>query len=83
MGLRQFERLFQRGTGASPKIFARVARFHAAVDAKIASPNRTWLNIAHTFGYYDQMHMIDDFEILGRHTPTDLITQNGDVRILL
>jgi AraC-like DNA-binding protein len=80
MGLRQFERQFRRETGASPKVFARVARFQAALDAKLASPRRTWLDIAHTFGYHDQMHMIHDFEGLGHNTPTQLITELGDVR---
>jgi AraC-like DNA-binding protein len=80
LGLRQFERTFKRGTGLSPKGFARVARFQAALDAKAASPERTWLDIAHTFGYYDQMHMVHDFESLGRNTPTNVIAQMGDVR---
>jgi AraC-like DNA-binding protein len=80
MGLRQFERLFRRETGASPKVFARVARFQAALDAKLASPERTWLDIAHSFGYYDQMHMIHDFESLGSNSPKYLIAQMGDVR---
>jgi AraC-like DNA-binding protein len=80
MGLRQFERRFEQETGASPKSFARVARFQAALDAKLASPRRTWLDIAHTFGYYDQMHMVHDFEGLGRNTPTQLIAEMGDVR---
>lgn len=80
MGLRQFERRFQQETGASPKVFARVARFQAALDAKLASPKRPWLDIAHVFGYHDQMHMIHDFEDLASHTPTKLISLLGDVR---
>jgi AraC-like DNA-binding protein len=80
LGLRQFERKFERETGASPKAFARVARFQSALDAKLASPRRTWLDIAHSFGYHDQMHMIHDFEKLGRTTPSQLIAQMGDVR---
>jgi AraC-like DNA-binding protein len=80
LGLRQFERRFKRGTGLSPKTFARVARFQAALDAKAASPSRTWLDISHSFGYYDQMHMVHDFESLGRNTPTNVIAQMGDVR---
>lgn len=80
LGLRQFERTFERETGVSPKHFARIARFQAALDAKLASSQRTWLDIAHSFGYYDQMHMIHDFEKLGRAIPTKLIAQMGDVR---
>jgi AraC-like DNA-binding protein len=80
LSLRQFERAFRREVGVSPKVFARVARFQAALDAKAASPERTWLDVAHSFGYYDQMHMIHDFESLGGHSPTRLLAEMGDVR---
>ena len=80
LGVRQFERAFERETGISPKVFARIARFQSALDAKLVSPQRTWIEIAHSFGYYDQMHMIHDFEKLGRAAPAELITQMGDVR---
>jgi AraC-like DNA-binding protein len=80
LGLRQFERRFEREMGVSPKSFARIARFQFALDAKLFSPQRTWLEIAHRFGYHDQMHMIHDFEALGRTTPTHLIEQMADVR---
>lgn len=80
LGLRQFERKFEREIGVPPKPFARIARFQSALDAKLISPQRTWLDIAHSFGYHDQMHMIHDFEALGRTTPTHLIEQMADVR---
>lgn len=80
LGLRQFERNFKREVGVSPKSFARVARFQGSVDAKLARPDRSWLDIAHSFGYFDQMHMIHDFERLGRTIPSQLITQMGDIR---
>jgi AraC-like DNA-binding protein len=80
LSLRQFERLFRKDVGMSPKAFARIARFQTAMDAKLANPARTWVDIAHSFGYYDQMHMIHDFERLGRNTPTQVQAQMGDVR---
>lgn len=80
LSLRHFERLFRAEVGMSAKTFARIARFQAAMDAKLANPTRTWLNIAHSFGYYDQMHMVHDFEQLGRNTPTQVLVQMGDVR---
>jgi AraC-like DNA-binding protein len=80
LSLRQFERLFRTQVGLSPKAFARVARFQAAMDAKLSNPARTWLDVAHSFGYYDQMHMVHDFEQLGRNTPTQVLVQMGDVR---
>jgi AraC-like DNA-binding protein len=80
LGLRQFERRFSQEMGVTPKVFARIARFQAALDAKVAHPQRTWLDIAHWFGYYDQMHMIHDFEQLGKNTPTQLIAELRDCR---
>ena len=80
LSLRHFERLFRADFGMPPKVFARVARFQAAMDAKLADPTKTWLEIAHSSGYYDQMHMIHDFELLGRNTPTQVLLQMGDVR---
>lgn len=80
LGLRQFERNFEREIGIAPKSFARIARFQSALDAKLASPRRTWLDIAHSFAYHDQMHMIHDFEQLAHSTPAHLIAQMGDVR---
>jgi len=78
--LRQFQRVFLRDVGMPAKVFARIARFEAAVDAKLANPARTWLDIAHSFGYYDQMHMVHDFRDLGRNTPTQVLVEMGDVR---
>lgn len=80
LSLRQFERLFRLQVGMSPKRFARIARFIGAVDCKLRNPDRTWLEVAHALGYYDQMHMVHDFENLGRGTPTQLLLNMGDVR---
>ena len=80
IGLRQFERRFSRTIGMPPKFYARVARFQSALDAKVAQPNRTWLDIAHDLDYHDQMHMIHDFQLLGGGTPNHILTQIGDIR---
>jgi len=80
LGRRQFERQFLRDVGMPPKLYARVARFQSALDAKIASPHRTWLEIAHSLRYHDQMHMIHDFRLLGGDTPKQLLAQIGDAR---
>ena len=80
LGTRQFERQFHREMGMPPKLFARVARFQTALDAKIAAPQRTWLEIAHRLRYHDQMHMIRDFHLLAGDTPKQLLAQIGDAR---
>ena len=70
MGLRQFERRFVQQVGVSPKLFARIARFEAALDRMARSPQGSWTEVAHYFGYYDQMHMLHDFSRFTGKTPT-------------
>ena len=80
LSLRQFERNFIETMGVAPKRFSRVARFQHALDAKVASPQRSWLEIAHDLHYHDQMHMIHDFMSLGGSTPSQLLAKLGDAR---
>jgi AraC-like DNA-binding protein len=80
--LRHFERRFRATMGVTPKQFARVARFQMALDTKVASPQRSWLDIAHMLRYHDQMHMIHDFHKLGGDSPDRLIEFLGDMRPL-
>lgn len=61
-GLR-FERRFTATVGISPKVYARILRFEAALYRK-SMTGRTWAIIAHDLGYHDQLHMIHDFEPL-------------------
>ena len=70
MGLRQFERRFVQRVGVGPKLFARIARFEAALDRMARSPEGSWTKVAHRFGYYDQMHMLHDFSRFTGKTST-------------
>jgi AraC-like DNA-binding protein len=80
LGLRQFERRFTREIGLSPKLFSKVARFQAVLDAKINCQNVGWTNLAHEFGYFDQAHMIKDFQNLSGLSPECLLLRLGDIR---
>jgi len=80
LGVRQFERRFLHEIGMTPKLFSRIARYQLALDCKVASPARSWLDIAHEFGYHDQMHMIRDFQSLSGSSPGGILTQLGDMR---
>lgn len=80
MSVRQFERRFLEQIGMAPKLFARIARYQLAMDSKIASPARSWLRIAHEFGYHDQMHMIKDFRSLSGASPNAILLELGDMR---
>jgi AraC-like DNA-binding protein len=80
LSVRQFERRFLDEIGMSPKLFARIARYQSALDSKLASPSRSWLEIAHKFGYHDQMHMIKDFQSLSGCSPGGILKKLGDMR---
>jgi hypothetical protein len=58
-----------------PKLFARIARFEAALDGKARFAARSWTDVAHTFGYYDHMHMVHDFGEFTGETPTETLNQ--------
>ena len=63
LSLRQYQRQFSEEIGLNPKLFARITRFQLAIDAKRLSPHRSWLSVAHQFGYFDRMHMVRNFQI--------------------
>jgi AraC-like DNA-binding protein len=70
---RQFEREFGSRFGMRPKLYSRIVRFQAALDSKARSSTKSWTDVAHEFGYYDQMHMIHDFEQFTGATPTETL----------
>jgi len=80
LGLRQFERRFASEIGLNPKLYSRVPRLQAVLDAKINFQNIGWLNLAYEFGYSDQAHMIKDFQNLSGLSPECLLLRIGDMR---
>lgn len=70
LSMRQFERKFVERVGMRPKLFARIARFEAALDGKARFAAKSWTDVAHQFGYYDQMHMVHDFGEFTGETPS-------------
>ena len=44
------QRMFKQRVGVSPKLFARIIRFEAALKAKAALPHLSWTMVAHEFG---------------------------------
>lgn len=75
LSVRQFERSFQKQLGLSPKLFARIVRFEAALDRKARASTKSWAHIAHELGYFDQMHMIHDFAEFTGGTPTQMLRE--------
>jgi AraC-like DNA-binding protein len=75
LSARQIERQFRTQVGLSPKVYARIERFESALRIKAASPEQSWTTIAHELGYYDQMHMVHDFQELSGESPTTTLAQ--------
>lgn len=72
---RQFTRRFIHQVGMRPKLFARIARFEAALEHKASLSAKSWTEVAHEFGYYDQMHMVHDFAEFACGTPGQTLNQ--------
>lgn len=70
LSIKQFERKCKERIGMNPKLYTRILKFSKAYRLREAFPKLTWTNIAHTAGYYDQMHMIKDFKIFAGVNPS-------------
>jgi methylphosphotriester-DNA--protein-cysteine methyltransferase len=67
---RHLRTLFQRHVGLAPKAFARIARLHRVVHAQRERPEASWSTLALEAGYYDQSHLIADFQALMDESPS-------------
>lgn len=72
---KQFERVFSRHIGTSPKRFLRTIRFQNALAIKAANPLTSITDIAYQCGYFDQAHMVNDFKKLSGMTPKQYFTE--------
>jgi methylphosphotriester-DNA--protein-cysteine methyltransferase len=80
VSIREMERSFVRELGITPKRFARVARFQSALDTRVGRPDRSWVDIAIDSGYYDQMHLVHEFQAFCGLSPTITVERLGDSR---
>ncbi len=72
LSIRQFERVFQQRIGLSPKHFSRLVRFSQAWIMKEQQPGISWIKIAYECGYFDQMHLIRDFQEFAGVNPSHI-----------
>ena len=66
---KQFERIFLKHVGLSPKQFLKTVRFQNALRLKATRQNCSLTELAYDCGYYDQAHMILEFTRLSGKTP--------------
>jgi AraC-like DNA-binding protein len=67
---RRFSKLFAAQVGLTPKIFCRILRFQQVrtLAEQIEKPD--WAQIALACGYFDQSHLINDFQAFSGFSPT-------------
>ena len=71
---RQLERRFLRDVGVSPKLLCRILRFQRVFHA-VEQNDGGWAEVAADCGYYDQPHLIRDFQQFAGQAPALLLTQ--------
>jgi AraC-like DNA-binding protein len=73
---RQLERRFLREVGVGPKLLGRIIRFQQVFRA-VEQCNAAWADIAVECGYYDQAHLIRDFNQFAQQTPAVLFASQS------
>jgi len=79
LGARQFQRRFKAQVGLSPKHYARITRFDAALVAHLAAPQRRWTDILYEVGYFDQAHFVRECHTLAGAPPSRFINDWNNI----
>jgi AraC-like DNA-binding protein len=75
IGERRIERMFDKYVGVSPKVFSRIVRFRGVVRSIEAADSFGLLDTALSFGYFDQSHMIHEFNEFAGTSPVGYFEQ--------
>jgi AraC-like DNA-binding protein len=73
LSARHFQRRFVTQVGLSPKLYARTTRFDRALMAHRRHPMRSWTEILHEAGYFDQAHFVRECHALVAAAPSQFI----------
>jgi len=65
-------RRFREQVGLTPKAYSNIVRFNRALELARA-PASSWAEIAHACGYYDQSHLVRDFQRFAGRAPGTLL----------
>jgi AraC-like DNA-binding protein len=73
LSARHFQRRFTEQVGLPPKLYARTIRFDRALTAHLRDPAKTWTEILHEAGYFDQAHFVRECHALVGAAPSQFI----------
>lgn len=74
---RQWRRRCLEETGVTPKQLARISRFRRATSLIKSALASDWAAFAAELGYYDQSHLIHEFQEFAGYTPTAYLTHHA------
>jgi AraC-like DNA-binding protein len=75
---RQLERKFLCKVGIGPKLLSRILRFQQVFRA-VERADASWARVAIDCGYYDQAHLIRDFNQFAQQTPAVLFAEQSEL----
>jgi AraC-like DNA-binding protein len=75
---RHFIKVFSGQVGVTPKLFGRVQRFQRALELTRSGSTPDWADVAVACGYFDQSHLIHDFQTFSGFTPTEFHRQRSE-----
>lgn len=73
VGERRLQQIFHAEVGLSPRVWRRLARMHACLRALRAIPAPRWSEVALDGGFYDQSHLIHEFQSLCGLSPAHFL----------
>jgi AraC-like DNA-binding protein len=70
---RRFRNVFAAQVGLTPKVFCRILRFQRVRSLADQIEKPDWAQIASICGYFDQSHLINDFQEFSGFNPTQYL----------
>lgn len=70
---KRFIQVFSNEVGLTPKLYSRIQRFNRVLSSAANSNQVDWLETAMSFGYFDQAHLIHEFQEFSSLTPTEYL----------
>lgn len=68
---RRFIQVFSAAVGVTPKRYHRIRRFQRARKLARPASSPDWADVALEFGYFDQSHLIRDFQEFAGYSPVE------------
>src|SRR5690606_22547840 len=75
VGKRRLQQLFHTHVGLSPRAMGRLSRLHHLLRTLRRQPTDGWAELAVDGGFYDQSHLVNEFQSLCGVTPTEFISR--------